>query len=129
MFQRILLAWSQPKPPDGAVRIARELAREYEAQLVVCCIGDGLAEARAAVGAEADVESLPARHGARELLHYAYEHAFDLVVVGRRASHDRLPEELVAAAAMPVLVVGEAAATGEGQEDHLGRSRFDRRAV
>ena len=53
-------------------------------------------------------------HPADDLLAYAHEHAFDLIVAGhhRTGRAGRLllrgvPERLVAAAEMPVLIVGE----------------------
>jgi nucleotide-binding universal stress UspA family protein len=110
MFQRILLAWPEPDPPARALALARELAEEYAAQLVVCCLGDEATKAQAAVGAEIQVESVSARHGTREALDYAHEHGFDLLVVGRIPGRGGLAGELISQTAIPVLVVAESAA-------------------
>ncbi len=107
MFQRILLAWPSDAPPRRALEVARSLAETYAAELAVCCLGDGAAAARAALGAHAAVASLPRPHADRELLRYAHEHAFDLLVVGRRRAGEPLPRRLVDRAALRVLIVPE----------------------
>jgi hypothetical protein len=110
MFQRILLAWPHDQPPQRSLELARSLADAYDAELTVCCLGDGAVEAQAAAGAEALVASLPAAHGDRELLRYAHEHAFDLLVVGRVHENEPLPRKLIESASLPVLVVAEGSA-------------------
>jgi hypothetical protein len=107
MFQRILLAWPTDTPPRRSLEVARSLADSYDAELTVCCLGDGAVEAQAAAGADAVVATLPAAHGDRELLRYAHEHAFDLIVVGRVHEHESLPRHLVESASPPVLIVAE----------------------
>jgi hypothetical protein len=107
MFHRILLAWPHDTPPTRSLQVARSLAEVYDAELTVCCLGDGTVEAQAAAGADAVVESLPAGHADRDLLHYAHEHAFDLLVIGRMSEAEHLPRQLIDWASLPVLVVAE----------------------
>jgi hypothetical protein len=107
MFQRILLVWRHDEPPTRSLEIAQSLAEEYDAELVICCVGNGEIEAQAAVGSETLIESLPLRHGGRELLRYAHAHAFDLLVVGRVHANEREPRDLIEWASLPVLVVAE----------------------
>ena len=107
MFQRVLLAWPHDRPPRRSLELARSLADAYDAELVVCCLGDGAVEAQAAAGPDVVVESLPAAHGDRELLRYAHAHAFDLLIVGRVRENEPLPRQLIERASMPVLVVAE----------------------
>jgi len=109
MFQRILLAWHADRPPREALDVASSLADAYEAELAVCCIGDGAVEAQAAVGTDATVTSVPIAHADRELLRYAHAHGFDLLVVGRTDENEPLPRRLIEWASMPVLVVAEEA--------------------
>ena len=110
MFQRILLAWQHDQPPQQSLELARSLADAFDAELTVCCLGDGAVEAQAAVGAEAEVASLPATDGDRELLRFAHEHAFDLLVVGRVRENVPFPRKLIESASLPVLVVAEESA-------------------
>jgi hypothetical protein len=107
MFQRILLAWPHDTPPTKSLELARSLAEVYDAELTVCCLGNGAVEAQAAAGADAVVDSLPAAHADRELLHYAHEHAFDLLVIGRVSEDEPLPRRVIDWASLPVLVVAE----------------------
>ncbi len=107
MFQRILLAWPSGRPPGRSLELARELADAYDAELTVCCLGDGIVAAQAAAGAEAQVVSRPAWHSARELVRYAHEHAFDLLVVGRVRDEAPSPGGLIESASLPLLVVPE----------------------
>jgi hypothetical protein len=108
MFQRILLAWSHESPPIRSLELARSLADVYDAELTVCCLGDGAVEAQAAAGRKALVETLPADHPDRGLLRYAHEHAFDLVVIGRARDDEPLARRVIDWASLPVLVVAEA---------------------
>ena len=107
MFRRILLAWQNDRPPEASLEMALSLANAYDAELTVCCIGDGEIEAQAAAGADALVTSLPKVHAERELLGYAHAHAFDLLVIGRVGDNELLPRRLIDRASMPVLVVAE----------------------
>jgi hypothetical protein len=108
MFQRILLVWPHDTPANRSLDVARSLADVYDAELSVCCLGNGAVEAQAAAGVDAVVESLPTAHADRELLHYAHRHAFDLLVIGRARAGDPLPKRLIEWASLPVLVVSEA---------------------
>lgn len=105
MFQRILLAWRPEPAPRTGLAAARSLADACEAELAVCCIGAAASEARAAVGRDVSVEVLPAAHADRELVRYAHEHAYDLLVVGKTLENDPLPRRLVERASVPVLIV------------------------
>lgn len=107
MFQRILLAWLHDTPPQKSLELAQSITAVYDAELTICCLGNGAVEAQAAAGAEAIVDTLPAEHPDRELLHYAHEHAFDLVIVGRVQEGEQLPRRLIDWASVPVLVVAE----------------------
>jgi nucleotide-binding universal stress UspA family protein len=107
MFHRILLAWPRDTPPTRSLLVARSLAEVYDAELTVCCLGDGAVEAQAAAGADVVVESLPAGHVDRELLQYAHEHAFDLLVIGRAREAEHLARQVIDWASLPVLVVAE----------------------
>jgi len=107
MFQRILLAWHADRPPRRSLDVAGSLADAYDAELAVCCIGDGTVEAQAAAGPDALVTSVPAAHADRELLRYAHAHGFDLLVIGRAREDEPLPRRLIEWASMPVLVVAE----------------------
>jgi len=108
MFRRVLLAWSEGAPPDRSLELARALADSYEAELVVCCLGEGAIEAQTAA-VDARIETLPAKHAERELLHYAHGHGFDLLVIGRLLN-DTFIREVLERASLPVLVVSEASA-------------------
>jgi hypothetical protein len=107
MFQRILLAWQHQTPPLKSLELARSLAEVYAAELTICCLGNGAVEAQAAAGADVVVESLPDGHADRDLLHYAHEHAFDLLVIGRVSETEQLPRRVIDRASLPVLVVAE----------------------
>lgn len=107
MFQRILLAWPHDQPPRKSLELAQSITTVYGAELTICCLGNGAVEAQAAAGAEAVVDSLPAAHPDRALLHYAHEHAFDLLIVGRVEEGEQLPRRLIDGASVPVLVVAE----------------------
>jgi len=107
MFQRVLLAWDPRKPPRRSVDVAAALADTYDAELAVCCIGDGTVEAQAAVGPDVSIATVPSSHVERELLRYAHDHGFDLLIVGRAHDSDQLPQRLIEWASLPVLVVVE----------------------
>ena len=142
MFQRILIAWDGSRPARRALDVGIDLARRYEAEVVAVSVAHspGHAETEAdriesveaarlylvetfdRVRDRADRIGVPLEHvviegdrPAEDLLAYAHDHAFDLVVAGRhRASRSGrlllhgLTEHLVAAGTIPVLVVAEA---------------------
>lgn len=141
MFQRILVAWDGSDVARRALDVGIDLARRYDAQLVAGSVAyspahaeteaDRAESADAArrhleetlervrdradrIGVRLDHEILEGDHPADDLLGYAHEHAFDLVVVGHHRSTrgGRLllrgvPERMLAAAEVPILVVGE----------------------
>ncbi len=142
MFQRILIAWDGSRPARKALDVALDLARRYEAELVAVSIAHSpghaetesdrlesvegasvyLTETLGRVRDRADRIGVPLEHvviegdhPAEDLLAYAHDHGFDLVVAGhhKRGRTGRLllhglPERLIASSTIPVLVVGEA---------------------
>lgn len=142
MFQRILVAWDGSVPALRALDLAVNIARTYGAEIVVASVAHSpahaeteedrlesvtaarryLEESFAKVRDRADRIGVEIEHAivegdrpADDILGYAHEHGFDLVVVGhhrnRRAGRFFLhgvAERLVAVAAVPVLVVGDA---------------------
>lgn len=108
MFERILLVWEHDNPPNASLRAARSLADAFHAELTVCCFGDVTVEARAAAGADAFIEVLSPRHADEELARYAHEHAFDLVVLGRKGDDPHLlGRRLLDVVSCPILVAAE----------------------
>jgi nucleotide-binding universal stress UspA family protein len=141
MFQRILLAWDGSEPALRALDLAVDLARRYDAEVVAASVAHSPAHAETEddrvesvdaarrylreslekvrdradrVGVPLEQALIEGDHPAEDLLRYAHEHGFDLVVAGHhrggRASRflfRDLAETLVAAAAIPVLIVGE----------------------
>jgi len=107
MFQRILLAWQSGRSQERALELARSLAERFDAELAVCCLGDGAADARAAAGPEATIDSVAAAHAGRGLLRYAHTHGFDLLVMSRAHENEPLPRQVIDSASLPVLVVAE----------------------
>jgi nucleotide-binding universal stress UspA family protein len=141
MFQRILIAWDDSKPARRALDLAIDLARRYEAEIVAASVAHSpghaeteadrvesvettrrhLVESLAGIRDRADRVGVPLEHvviegdrPAEDLLRYAHEHGFDLVVAGHhrggRAGRfllHGLAERLVDASSVPVLVVGE----------------------
>ncbi len=141
MFRRILVAWDGSQVARRALDVAIDLARRYEAELVAASVAYSpphaeteadrresadaarryLVETLAKVRDRADRVGVPLRHEviegdapARDLLLYAHEHGFDLLVAGhhRTGRAGRLllhgvPEQLVAAAEVPLMIIGE----------------------
>jgi nucleotide-binding universal stress UspA family protein len=141
MFHRILLAWDGSRPARHALDTAVDLARRYDADIVALSVAhapahaetreDRAESAEAArehlAGTLADVRDradrvgvplehvvLEGDHPAEEILAYAHEHGFDLVVVGRhrtgragRLLLHELAERLARQGIVPVLIVGE----------------------
>jgi len=141
MFQRILIAWDGSRPAHRALDIGIDLARHYEAEVVAVSIAhspghaeteaDRLESVEAArlyltdtfgrvrdradrIGVPLEQVVIESDHPAEDLLRYAHDHGFDLIVAGHhRGSRSGrlllhgLTERLVAAGTIPVLVVGE----------------------
>lgn len=141
MFQRILIAWDGSRPAQRAFAVALDLARRYDAELCAVSVAHSpahaeteddrlesveaarrhLVESLARVRDRADRIGVPLEqvviegdHPADDLLRYAHEHGFDLLVAGHhretrpgRLLLHGLIERLVAACSIPVLVVGE----------------------
>ena len=127
MFQRILVAWDGSELAGQALDLAVDLARTYRAEVVAASVlapgadGRALDAAFAAAresrcgGVEVEHAVIRGRHPAADLLGFAHEHGFDLLVIGhhrdtgpgRLALHG-VTEHLVSASRVPVLVVGAA---------------------
>lgn len=141
MFQKILLAWDGSRAAVYALEVAVDIARRYEADL--CAVGvahspahaeterDRGASADAArryleetladvrdradrVGVALDLAIVEGDHPPDDILRYAHEHGFDLVVAGHhrgrkvgRALLHGVAERLVDGSDLPILVVGE----------------------
>jgi nucleotide-binding universal stress UspA family protein len=142
MFQRILIAWDGSRPARRALDIGIDLARRYEAEVVAVSVAhspghaeteaDRLESVEAArlyltdtfgrvrdradrIGVSLEQVVIEGDHPAEDLIVYAHDHGFDLIVAGHhRGSRSGrlllhgLTERLVAAGTIPVLVVGEA---------------------
>ena len=141
MFQRILIAWDGSLVARRALDVAIDLARRYGGELVAVSVANSPTHAETAADRAESVQAARAhlletldcvgraeRAGvdlehvviegdrpAEDLLAYAHEHAFALIVAGhhRTGRAGRLllrdvPERLVASAEVPVLIVGEA---------------------
>lgn len=140
MFHRILLAWDGSPSADRAADVALDLARRYDAELTAASVAyspshaetraDRTESVRAArrylsdslgriqdraerAGIRVEQEILEADDPAEELMRFAHEHGFDLVVTGRhvpsrarRVLFDGLSSRLAASARLPVLIVG-----------------------
>jgi nucleotide-binding universal stress UspA family protein len=139
MIQQILVAWDGSAPAHHALDLAIDLARRYEAELVAASVAYSPAHAETeadrlesvdaarryleetflAVAERAARVGVPLRHviveGVRpadDLLGYAHEHGFDLVVVGHHRNRRSgrfflhgLAERMIAHADIPILVV------------------------
>jgi len=141
MFRRVLLAWDGSEPALRALDLAVDVARRYEAEVVAVSVahspahaeteGDRkesveaarhyLEESLARVRDRADRIGVPLEHviiegdhPAEDLLAFAHEHGFDLIVAGhhrggragRLLLHD-LAERLLASSTRPILIAGE----------------------
>jgi nucleotide-binding universal stress UspA family protein len=143
MIQQILIAWDGSPPARYALDMAIELARRYEAELVAASVAHSpahpeteadrvesvdaarryLEETLGAVADRAERVGVPFEHviiegdsPADDILGYAHEHGFDLVVVGHHRNRRTgrfllhgLAERMIAHAEMPVLVVADEA--------------------
>lgn len=140
MFQRVLVGWDGSQPAKRALDVAVDLARRYDAEIVAVSIAHSPAHAETEadriesvdaaraylvesfanvsdrahrVGVELEHVLIEGDHPADDLIAYAHEHGFDLVVVGhhrRRAGRfvvHGLTKRLVDVCDVPVLVVTE----------------------
>ena len=142
MFERLLLAWDGSPPAQRALDVAIGLARRYGAEIIAASVAHSPAHAeteedrsesvaaarRFLEGSFARVRDRAERAGvavehviiegeepADDLVRYAHEHGFDLVVAGHHRGRRRpgrlvlhgLADRLVAHADLPVLIVGD----------------------
>lgn len=141
MFQLILIAWDGSRPAERAFDLAIDLARRYGSDVVAASVAHSPAHAetegdraesvdaarkyleetfdlvrdradRAGVSVEQAI--IEGDEPAIDILRFAHEHAFDVVVVGhhRNTRPGRfllhgLAERLIASASVPVLVVAD----------------------
>lgn len=149
MFQRILIAWDGSEVARRALDLAVDLARRYDAELVAASVArspthaeteaDRAESAQAArahleetfgrvrdradrIGVALEHVVIEGDHAAQDLLDYAHEHGFDLLVVGhhRRTRGGRLllhgvPQALIDAAELPIMIVGETNGANRGR--------------
>jgi nucleotide-binding universal stress UspA family protein len=141
MLQQILVAWDGSRPAHHAYEFALDLARRYEAELTVISVahspahaeteGDRAESVGAArqyleetfatvrrqaerIGVSLDYLIIEGDNPAADILRYAHEHGFDLVVIGHHRNRRTgrfllhgLAERMIADAPMPVLVVAD----------------------
>jgi nucleotide-binding universal stress UspA family protein len=141
MFSRILLAWDGSRPAHRALDLAIDLARRYEAEITAVSVAyspehaeteadrtESVEAARAylaetfddvrdradRVGVVLEQVTIDSDHPVDDLLGYAHEHGFDLIVAGRhnksragRLLLEGVSQRLAASARMPVVIVGE----------------------
>jgi nucleotide-binding universal stress UspA family protein len=139
MIQQILIAWDGSAPAHYALDLAIDFARRYEAELAAVSVAHSPAHAEteadraesvgaarrylegtfAAVADRAGRVGVPLHHiviegdrPADDILGYAHEHGFDLVVVGHHRNRRSgrfflhgLAERMIAYADIPILVV------------------------
>jgi nucleotide-binding universal stress UspA family protein len=149
MFQRILIAWDGSRAALRALEVSLDVARRYEAELTAVSVAYSPAHAEteedraeSAQAARRHLEETFARVRDRadrigvpveqvvidgdqpgdDLLAYAHEHGFDLVVAGHHRSSRAgrlflhgVPERLAAAAEVPVMIVGDQDAAARGR--------------
>ena len=141
MFRRLLLAWDGSPPAQRALDVAVGIARRYGGEIVAASVAHSPTHAEteedraesvdaarrfleasfARVRDRAERAGVPIEHAiiegeepAEEIVRYAHEHGFDLVIAGhhRRRRPGRLvlhglADRLVAHADIPVLIVGD----------------------
>lgn len=142
MFQRLLLAWDGSAPAQRALDVAVGIARRYGAEIVAASVAhspthaeteeDRLESVDAArryledsftrvrdradrAGVEIEHVVVEGEQPADELVRYAHDHGFDLVVAGHHRGRRRpgrlvlhgLADRLVARSDVPVLIVGD----------------------
>lgn len=140
MFQQILIAWDGSHPAERAFDVALDIARRYQADLVAASVAHSPAHAETSAdraesvdaarryleetfgrisdrahraGVAVEHEIIEGDSPPDDLLCYAHDHGFDLVVVGHHRSRvpgrfllHGLAERMTASAEIPVLVVG-----------------------
>lgn len=144
MFRRLLLAWDGSPPARRALDLAIDLARRYDAAIVAASVAHSPAHAETEEDRRESVEAARQfleesflyardradragvlieqviiegldREPADDLIGYAHEHGFDLVVAGHHRGRRRpgrlvlhgLADRLVSHADLPVLIAGD----------------------
>jgi nucleotide-binding universal stress UspA family protein len=144
MFQRLLLAWDGSPPAQRALDLAIDVARRYDAEIVAASVAHspGHAETeedrlesvdaarrfleesflrvrdradRAGVAIEQVIIEGESAEPADDIVRYAHEHDYDLVVAGHHRGRNRpgrlvlhgLADRLVTHSDIPVLIVGD----------------------
>jgi nucleotide-binding universal stress UspA family protein len=142
MFQRLLLAWDGSPPAQRALDLAIDIARRYGAEIVAASVAhspthaeteeDRLESVEAArryleesyvrvrdraqrAGVAIEQVIIEGEEPADDIVRYAHEHGFDLVVAGHHRGRRRpgrlvlhgLADRLVAHADLPVLIAGD----------------------
>lgn len=141
MFHRILLAWDGSKPARHALDWAIDLARRYDADIVAVSVAYSPTHAETSEDAAESVEAarehlqgtlgslrdraervgvdlehviIEGDHPSEQIVKYAHQHGFDLVVTGRhktgragRLLLHGLAERFAEHSDLPVLIVGE----------------------
>jgi nucleotide-binding universal stress UspA family protein len=141
MFHRILIAWDGSPSAEHAADVALDLARRYDADVTAASVAYSPAHAEteadrresvdaarryleeslariqdraARAGVPFDTHVLEGDEPAGDLLRFAHEHGFDLIVAGRhtggrggRVLFGGLSDLLAASARRPVLIVGD----------------------
>lgn len=142
MFTRLLLAWDGSPPAQRALDLAVSVARRFGAEIVAVSVAHSpahaeteedrvesvdatrrfLEESFARVRDRAERAGVPVEHviiegeePADEIVRYAHDHGFDLVVAGHHRGRRRpgrmvihgLADQLVRHADVPVLITGD----------------------
>jgi nucleotide-binding universal stress UspA family protein len=141
MLQQILIAWDGSRPSLRAFDTALDLARHYEAELTAISVAHSPAHAETDADRAESVDAartyleetlgtvvdraervgvslsrvvIEGDNPAEDILGYAHDHGFDLVVVGHHRNSRRgrfllhgLAERMIAKAEMPVMVVSD----------------------
>jgi len=144
MFTRLLLAWDASPPAQRALDLAVSVARRYGAEIVAVSVAhspthaeteedriesveatrrffeDSFARVRdraERAGVAVEHVIIEGEEPAQDMIGYAHEHGFDLVVAGHHREGRRpgrlvlhgLADHLVAHSDVPVLIVGDSA--------------------
>jgi nucleotide-binding universal stress UspA family protein len=102
MFQRVLVVWDGGEPPAGALDLARNVARRFDADVVCATTDVSPAPHQPPVG-ENEIVQLPSGRPAEAVRDYAHQHGFDLIVVSGSRQTSEL-QRIADLATIPVLI-------------------------